>query len=70
MKRYLLFSGTKHASTSAGGWLDFKESFDSYDDAIVKIRESQMLSVEANLSNALWFHVVDSQTGKIVAQTK
>lgn len=53
MKRYLLFAGAIYYP--AGGWDDFKGSFDTVLDAL-----------EAVKSHTDWHHVVDSITGERV----
>ena len=55
MKRYLLFAGDIYYPS--GGWDDFKDSFDGVAEAIA--------ALGAGDRRYAWFHVVDSQTGKI-----
>ena len=55
MKRYLLFAGDDYYP--AGGWGDFVDSYDSVAEAIA--------ALGAGDRRYDWFHVVDSQTGKI-----
>lgn len=53
LKRYLLFAGLSYYPK--GGWGDFAGSFDTLTEALAIRR------------GADWWHVIDSQTGKIVA---
>lgn len=49
MKRFLLFAGRTYYS--AGGWGDFKGSFDTHKDA--------KLAGEMLIDN--WFHIIDTE---------
>lgn len=55
MKRYLLFAGDRYYP--AGGWQDFKGSFDSLTEAIL-----------AAVNSFEWWHVVDGYSGKVVEE--
>lgn len=55
MKRYALFSGD--AYYPAGGWDDFRGSFDTLDEAVAA----------AQKRGDDWSHVVDLHSGKEVA---
>lgn len=56
MKRYLLFMGLQHYPK--GGWQDFKDSYDSLEEAI---------SAVANYSGIEWWHVVDTEEQRVVS---
>lgn len=56
LKRYLLFYGDNYYPF--GGWEDFKGSFATPDEAMVGLRSSGDWSD--------WYHIVDSETGRIV----
>lgn len=59
MKRYLTFGGSSYYAD--GGWLDFKGCGDT-------IEEAASLATRMAEHDAIdWWHVVDSQSGKIVA---
>ena len=51
MKRYLLFTGEYYYPS--GGWRDFRDSFDTVEEALTQSRGD-------------WWHIVDSETGVIV----
>jgi hypothetical protein len=57
VKRYWLFGGVAGQSP-LGGFLDYKGSFDVIDDAKTWATFGRGL---------LWWHLVDSQTGEVVA---
>ena len=59
LKRFLLFSGMNYYP--AGGWEDFKASFDIKGDAMVS---------GDSFKNEDWFEIVDIQTGEIVYYSK
>lgn len=64
MKRYLLFVGEPFYPR--GGWHDFRGDFDSVDDGVATGRE---LKDSPDFIAGRWWHVVDTDTGKIVAGT-
>ena len=56
MKRYLLFAGDQYYPR--GGWSDFRDSFDSLEEAFIHGRQK-------DISGSKWFdwcHVVDTET--------
>lgn len=55
VKRYLLFGGDTYYPF--GGWEDFFDSYDTIEEARKHARRKPRWD---------WWHVVDSQTGKIV----
>jgi hypothetical protein len=55
MKRFLVFSGWYYQDL--GGWLDFKGSFDTVEDAKVFLTKNE---------NYEWCQIVDGITGEIV----
>lgn len=55
-KRFLLFQGDVYYP--AGGWDDFKESFDHLDAAVAKGKE---------LGRTYWWHIYDLLDNKIAA---
>ncbi len=57
MKRYLLFMGMHYYPF--GGWKDFKDSFDT-------IEEAQQHFKDANLDSIAWYQIVDTSTWEIV----
>lgn len=57
MKQYLLFAGSRYYP--CGGWNDFQGSFDSITEAI-GFKALEGLGCD-------WWHVVDNETGTIVA---
>jgi hypothetical protein len=57
MKRFALFAGSSFYA--AGGWGDFKGSFDTEDEALA--------AVVSVMESADWFHVIDTETQKVVA---
>lgn len=58
MKRYLLFTGYDYYPD--GGWSDFKESFDSLEEAIAASQKSPYYCD--------WNQVVDTETMEIVCR--
>lgn len=60
MKRYLVFGGSRYYPE--GGWEDFKGSFDTVDECVKPTDEDgESFWID-------WWHVVDSQTGSVVAK--
>ena len=60
MKRYLLFAG--EAYEASGGWLDFVSDHDYPREADAAARKLLL----PGPSRCQWFHVVDSDSGKII----
>lgn len=57
MKKYLLFAGSRFYPS--GGWNDFKGDHHTHFAAI---------EAAANLDGIEWWHVVEAETGKVVAR--
>ena len=53
MKRYLLFMGMHYYP--CGGWEDFKDSFDT-------IEEAQQHFKDAEMGWSAWFQIIDTST--------
>ena len=62
MKRYLLFAGTNYYP--AGGWKDFRDSYDSLAEAM-KCGEEFTIEPTAPLYD--WWHIVDLEEGAVIA---
>lgn len=62
MKKYLLFSGESYYAR--GGWYDFAGTYDTIGAAKAAGKKKMM---DDNMD---WFHVVNSETGKIVCEIK
>lgn len=58
MKQFLVFAGSDYYPE--GGWHDFVRSFDSKDDAIMFVAQKR---------DGDWWHIVDTKTGMIVANS-
>lgn len=58
MKRYLLFAGSVYYPD--GGWDDFKDSFDTREQAIEECNQWK--------GRYGWAHVIDAQTGEKLAE--
>lgn len=65
MKRFILFAGS-NSYPPRGGWKDYKDSFDSLEEA-EKTARIEMLQTRAE-DILDWYHVVDQATFKMVAQ--
>jgi hypothetical protein len=69
MKRYLLFGDLQYYA--AGGWADFRGSFDTIAEAeaAAAALEDETLPKRTNYEQypIEWWHVIDSETGKMVA---
>jgi hypothetical protein len=61
MKRYALFLGEFYYPS--GGWDDFKNSFDTLDEAIKAALKEDTARAPKN-----WWHIVDLFTGKYAAE--
>lgn len=65
MKRYLAFCGEYYYSQ--GGWVDFLESFNTVEEAVVVLEARELNSRQYALHRPqwdnMWAHVVDSTTG-------
>lgn len=64
MKRYLVFAGLAYYPSH--GWLDFRSSHDSLDDAIAAGEEA-LRSATSSADDLDWWHVVDIEAGAVVA---
>lgn len=62
MKRYLLFGGNNYYPL--GGWGDFKESFDSIEEA--KTVAEERIYSDCEYWDLEWFHIVDTNTWETV----
>ena len=56
MKRFLIFAGDTYYPI--GGWKDFRGSADTIDEAA-----DMVYKIDGMVD---WFHVVDSQTGRVI----
>ncbi len=65
MKRYMLFAGSQYYPS--GGWDDFKDSFDTCEEALVAARLQETGYKGKTKPVYDWFHVVDVQGFIIVA---
>lgn len=64
-KRFLLFAGERYYPS--GGWNDFVLDFDTAEDAAFAGRSlAERRREQENLGHFSWWHVVDSQTLRVV----
>ena len=68
MKRYALFAGNFYYP--CGGWGDFESAFDTIDDAKAAGSAELQIRGGAYSNEQDWYHVVDLQTGEIVASQR
>lgn len=64
MKRYLLFAGSTYYAS--GGWNDFVEDFDTYEEAWAHYHEANKEHAEQGRTYPRydWGHAVDSTNGR------
>lgn len=63
MKRFIAFCGMEYYPN--GGWEDFLSSHDTVDGAKCALLD---FATEGNIMG--WWHIVDTETGEIVATSK
>jgi hypothetical protein len=64
VRRYLLFAGLDYGRQ--GGWLDLVGSYDAPAEAVAEAERRHQAPGDG-LPDVPWYHVVDIQTGEIIA---